>query len=378
MQDLLHRLYKTRLTLLAVLLTVAGLGLLFLAHWAANEPHWSWLRNLPVSDIGSGLFTTGLLAVAWQYFTQQVADDHTMQLFRHVLKEEAPDIRDAVIQGLAVTPDDLARVASPATIDQIVRNTLAFQLGDEDLAADVYADLRQQVIQSPERRHNYTIAVDLAPWDESSRADAPAMFVATVHCEYRVVPTNPIMRFACVSGQEAYHDLLPDATAALVWYFKPIGDLNGGSEEAFELVQFSVDGKPRTIRRTKQARGQTYVVNLSSKREEAGKPASLSPREVTISYTYRVLVRRQGHLLYLNIESLTKGLKVTFRYGGCGIREVNTLKFIASAEPARLFQTPPSVPTPSVEIGFDGWVLPRSGVAFVWTLEQETASDRLS
>lgn len=157
MQDLLHRLYQTGVILLAVLLTVVGLGLLFLAHWAANEPHWSWMRNLPVSDIGSGLFTTGLLAVAWQYFTQAVADDHTMQRFRHVLKAEAPDIRDAVIQGFAFTPDDLARVASPDTIDQIVRNTLALQLGDQELAAR--RGLRR--LTEPASRRS---AATTAPW----------------------------------------------------------------------------------------------------------------------------------------------------------------------------------------------------------------------
>jgi hypothetical protein len=218
--------------------------------------------------------------------------------------------------------------------------------------------------------------VDLAPWHEDSKADTPDVFVATVHCEYCVVPTSSTMRFSCVSDQEAYRDLLQDSTSALVWYFKPVGDLHGGSDDAFELVQFSVDGKPRTIRRAKQARGQSYVVSVSSKRDaEAGKPASL-PLEVTIAYTYRVLVRRQGHLLYLDVGTLTKGLRITMRYGGCSIREITTLPFIASAESARLLQTPPSVPTPYVEIGFDGWVLPRSGVAFVWTLEQELTSRR--
>lgn len=62
---------------------------------------------------------------------------------------------------------------------------------------------------------------------------------------------------------------------------------------------------------------------------------------------------------------------MTLRYGGCGIDEVNTLPFIASSEPVRLVQAPPSITSPSLEIGFDGWVLPQSGVAFVWTLQNE-------
>jgi hypothetical protein len=40
--------------------------------------------------------------------------------------------------------------------------------------------------------------------------------------------------------------------------------------------------------------------------------------------------RSAGHLLYLDIGSLTKGLTVAFRYGGCGVREAKTLPFIAA------------------------------------------------
>jgi hypothetical protein len=32
---------------------------------------------------------------------------------------------------------------------------------------------------------------------------------------------------------------------------------------------------------------------------------------------------------------------------------------------------PASDPTPSIEVGFDGWALPKAGVGFVWVLEEE-------
>ena len=226
--------------------------------------------------------------------------------------------------------------------------------------------MQKQVIQSPERRYDCTMAVDLAPWHPPAGTNAEAMFTATVHCEYRTTSPRTPMRFSSVSDQGTYQELLHDPTTALVWRFRPTGDLHGGSDEAFELAEFTVDGKPLRIRRTKQARGQTFVVNLPAnvEPEETGTPVS-SPHGVRIAYTYRLLVRQAGHLLYLDIGSLTKGLTIAFRYGGCSIQAVNTLPFIASAEPTRLMQTPPESPTPRVEIGFDGGVLQRSGVAFV-------------
>jgi hypothetical protein len=122
------------------------------------------------------------------------------------------------------------------------------------------------------------------------------MFVATVRQDYRGVPANSVLRFSCVSDQQVYRELLQDPTSALAWYFKPVGELHGGSDEAFELLQFTVDGKPRPIRRTKRARGRTYSVTMPNAAQEAV-TASSSPRKVTISYTYRVLVRQHGHLL---------------------------------------------------------------------------------
>jgi hypothetical protein len=92
---------------------------------------------------------------------------------------------------------------------------------------------------------------------------------------------------------------------------------------------------------------------------------------VTITCTYHVLVKQHGHLLYLDLPQPTKGLHVEFAYGGCGIRAVDPLYFIASSEQARISRVPDSAPTPSVAIGFDGWVFPKSGVAFVWSLAGE-------
>lgn len=52
-------------------------------------------------------------------------------------------------------------------------------------------------------------------------------------------------------------------------------------------------------------------------------------------------------------------------------RYVNVLDYIAGARQPRIAQLPASDPTPSVEIGYDGWVFPKGGVAFVWMLESE-------
>ena len=58
-------------------------------------------------------------------------------------------MRDAVIDGFAFEPEDLARVATPATLDVIASNVLALRLGDSAFAQEIYEDLRDRAIAIP-------------------------------------------------------------------------------------------------------------------------------------------------------------------------------------------------------------------------------------
>jgi len=125
-----------------------------------------------------------------------------------------------------------------------------------------------------------------------------------------------------------------------------------------------VDGKPRPSRRTTKPNVQVYSVNL-------GKAAVGSEWPVVVSFTYRVLVQKHGHLLHLDMARPTKGLNVHFAYGNCGIRHVNVLEYVAGSQLARISRRPATDPAPAIDVDFDGWVLPKAGVAFAWVLDEE-------
>jgi hypothetical protein len=58
------------------------------------------------------------------------------------------------------------------------------------LAHDLYTDLREQLIRSPERRYDMEISVALAPWTGGPVDGKGATFVATIRTEYLVVPST--------------------------------------------------------------------------------------------------------------------------------------------------------------------------------------------
>lgn len=197
MRDPLHRLYQTKLALLATIFTVLGIAVLVLVYWPGLLPETGWLAALPLSDLGSALFTTGLVVIAFEYVDGRDSEIRAEERLRAVLSAEAPAMRDAVIAGFAFEPEDLARVSSPATLDRIAENVLAIQLGNPELATDVYQNLRAHVLRAGERWEDVRVAVSLAPAPE--RAGRAPLFEATIHWEYKVVLSEPVRRFACVS-----------------------------------------------------------------------------------------------------------------------------------------------------------------------------------
>jgi hypothetical protein len=365
MPSLLDQLYKTKVLLVAVLFIVAGFALVALGYWLSSLvylPEWFTTGILP--GIGTTLVVAGGVSIFIDYRNRKENMALLDERLEHAIEKKAPAIRDAVLDSFAFDPDALKNVASNETLDRIAANALGLRLGDQELAQEVYTDVRDQVISSPERWHDVDIDVSLSPWTAGPTVGRGSMFVATIRWEYKVVPAQSTMRFACVADMSEYRELLRDPTVASAWHFDESGGVDPTSQAVFEVVQLSVNGKEKKIRRTERPGTQLYTVGL-------GKTAT--DGEKRIAYTFRVLAQRHSHLLYLDLPRPTKSVHVRLNYGDAGIRRVNTLDYFASNQQSRLEQTSADVPAKTIDVGFDGWVFPRSGVAFVWVLEDEQA-----
>ena len=207
--------------------------------------------------------------------------------------------------------------------------------------------------------------MNLSPLPQCSGSETPTAFVLTARYEYQVRPATNYRRFTAVSNMREYRAIMEEPGDTSVWYINPASGLNGSTREAFELVQFSVDGEDRPIRRNSRASGQTYTVSI-------GKDIVANRELVTIGYTYRTVLRQHGHMLHVDVEQPSKGLDVELEYGDCRIAEMRLTPFISSSKKVRNFQMPSTVPERTVGIGFDGWAMPKSGVIAVWILSTES------
>jgi hypothetical protein len=245
----LQRVYRAKFALIAVVSTFLGVALIVLAHWSAVDPSGAWLRTWPVNEVGLGLFSTGLFGVLFHYVGQ-----------RDVQEDQLQRLRQVIVEDLAAHPDGLVAMVSTGTRDRIIENCLRLQLGDEALAHDFYADLREQLQRTAERREDMSVSMALAPWRDGPSSGRGAMFVATIRTEFRITSASPVMRFACVSDIDEYRELLQDPSCTLVHWFQPVEELelHGGSEQAFQFVELTVDGRRRPVRRTTRTGTQLF------------------------------------------------------------------------------------------------------------------------
>ncbi|MGX7681584.1 hypothetical protein ACSMXN_22090 [Jatrophihabitans sp. DSM 45814] len=367
MHDPLHRLYQTKLALLATTLFFVGLALLILGHWLPHLNGWAWSGNWPIVDIGSAMFTTGLLGVALQYIDGQDSEDRDTARLERVLGAAAPAMRDAVIAGFAFEPQDIARVATSETLDKIVTNGLALRLGDQAFAEELYDDLRGQAADAPERLEDVRIAVRISTDRRTPKGCAPRLII-TMRWEYSLRPHFAVRRFSAVSDLREYRDITQDTAANSVWFVGRRAGLEAADKNAFELMDFAVDGVERPIRRTARQSGQTYTARLGDEAIGASEPVGLA-------YTYRTRVPLQENLLQLRVDQPTRGLSVIVDYTDTEFDHLNVLDFIASNDRTRISRSPTETPGKVVTVEFDGWVMPRSGMAFVWPSEERTAWD---
>lgn len=362
------RLRKAKAAFLATSLTLSGILLMMLNGWLSplHLGDWRWLHSLPIGELGGTLFGAGLLGTLFEYSFRKDQEEATVNQFREIIKEQAPAMRDAVIEGFAIHPDDLKRVANPELLDTIASNVMALRLGDEQFAREIYADIRDQAIRAAERWHDVEVRVRLSSALERSTPGTP-LFSVTVEWEYTTIPSGSIRRFACVSDRDEYNELREDIPATSAWMLAQRTGMDASKREVYELLELTVDGRQQTIRRTARKTSQIYTVRLDREARQG--------RPVRIRQVFRTVTPKWGHRLFFELPQPGRNLSLTMDYTNTDIAEMRVSDTVALARPVQVTRSAPQVADKVITVHADGWLMLKSGMAFTWTLEDELPRD---
>lgn len=362
MHDLLERIYRLKVTLLAIITAVFGICLMFLSDWLSINMSIGIPARV-LNDVGASLLVAGLIGIALDYIDGKDREIREDARIRRLLVESAPAFRDAVVEGFALSSDDLARVATPELLDGIATNVLALRLGDRTFAEEIYTDIRDQAIQAPERWYDVDVSIRLSSMDESNTFGV-AHFDVLVKWDYAVLPSHAVQRFACLSDRDELHELIAENPSIIPWLMTPRPGFDARSEQAFELLEYRVNGDKRPIRRSARKNGQIYTVSIGEDVVAAAEP-------IRISYVYRAITPRSGHRLFFEVTQPTRGLSLEFDYSNTDISHMSVTDLVSSAQRTRVSELPSEAEARSISVDLPGWLLPRAGFAFVWTLSSE-------
>ena len=360
-----HRLRRAKAALLAVSLTLTGILLIMLNGWLSslNLGDWSWLHALPLGELGGTLFGAGLLGTLFEYSFRKDQEAATTRQFRQIIHDEAPAMRDAVIEGFRFNTDDLERIATPRLLDELAVNSLGMRFGDTAFGREVYGDIKHQAITAEGRWYDARVDATLGIPRVRSYAPNP-FFDLLVRWEYTVMPKHRFRKFAVVSDRQRYDQMVAERGETSVWFRRPVPGLEVTDPAVFALEQFTINGKAIPFTRQADDVSQVYIVDLGEQVVRDEKP-------VVVSFAFRTLVPRDGHVVHIDIDRPTKGLEVELTYDTAAIRRVRLMDFASRGDGGRII-TESEIPV--VRYRYDGWLFPRAGLVFAWTLADEGSS----
>lgn len=123
MSDTLSRLHKT--ILVCVVLAVSGGLLIALDKNVEFTGTWEWLALVPWSEFGAILFGAGILGIGLDAYLARETGAIAEQQLDQIFERHATTLVDAVLRAFAAGHKDLARVATPDMLDQMITNSLS-------------------------------------------------------------------------------------------------------------------------------------------------------------------------------------------------------------------------------------------------------------
>lgn len=361
--SVLARIYRLKVIIVALASFIVGIGLLAFSKYIDGREGWEWLAFWPIAEIGGTLAAAGIFGIAWDYADARDKDAREDERIRRLLNESAPAFRDAVISGFANTPDNMRGVATDATLDQLIANALSLRLGDDRFAQEVYEDIRDQAVRTPERWYDVEVKVRLSSMEPRSATDAPRLDVL-VSWEYTVTPSRSVQRFACTGDLDEFHELTSDVPGTSTWFMTPRVGFDPGDPGSFELLNFSVDGEERPVRRLQRKSGQTYSASI-------GDEIVREHRPVRVRHTYRTIADPANHRLFLAIAQPARGVSIEVDYSSADMSRMSVTDLVPSSRRPYVSQLPAQADGRELTIDVPGWVQAGTGFTFVWTLAAE-------
>ena len=256
---------------------------------------------------------------------------------------------------------------SIARIDGMIRGCLQARTTDPQFADAIYYEMFETLFGRENRqlelrmgfRYDIKILARRARTISEDTGRDGKYFKVTTHIEYIKTLRDTLFIIGCARNNKQLSALFEEEKCEYRWL------LNGTDgpfrEDDFRVTRVRVDGIDAPIKSARNTE-RGYEVLCGGNRLEA----SLN-RQVRIEIDIETKHDRKNRMFPVYLAYPTRGLSISFRYEGTGLRNVREVSFFAGRRPYPEVKVDEGRSI-ALKIDDDEWVFPNSGVTFVWDL----------
>ena len=329
-----------------------------------------WIREIPYRSIGDAMFIAAVITLTFEYFVRVQARKELAELFQaslhQVFQMERQETTAAIRRSLLLDADIQRDLIAPATLDRVLRTCIQTKLGDATMGTQVFDGPISRMLGQSQRWQNYKFSAMLSelPPTHPMAARAAEFFVATVVVRYETVFWNGRFRFVTVANLEAFNEAIADPHVQMAWLF-PDDGVPDVAEHAMIVDEVKVANVSlaRIPPASSSLRGDVF--------SDSGQLIDRLGKTVVIDYKLRALLHRIGHSYHVAVPYPTHNCSIELDFAKIDVEHMDVIDYFPSSHPTVVRFLPLPENYRKIEVGVNGWVFPKAGVIFVWSLKSE-------
>jgi alanine racemase len=254
---------------------------------------------------------------------------------------------------------------SISRIDSMIRHCFQTRARNEELGDAIYYEMFETLFGKEDRQlelrddFRYRIRVSDFPPEEAPDPSSRDCFRVTTCVEYTKAIRNPVFLIGCALDNEQLAAFFEDPRCEYRWLLNPDEGLL--PERDFRVNRVRIDGEEVPLLRKENTK-RGYEVWCGS--EDLKKKLNQSAR---VEIEIETKQRKSNRLFSAYLVYPTRGMEISFRYEGTGIKNVRDVGFFAGKHPYPE-TTREEGKSVTLRLGNDAWIFPTSGVTFIWDI----------
>ncbi len=251
-------------------------------------------------------------------------------------------------------------------IDSIIRHCFQTRARNEELGDAIYYEMFETLFGKEDRqlelRNDFRYRIQVTEFVPDEGVPDPLRrdyFKVTTHVEYTKAIRNAHFMIGCALDNEQLASFFEEKRCEYRWLLNRGEDLV--PERDFQVNGVRIDGEdiPQILSESTE-RG--YEVWFSSE----GLKKKLN-RQTRVEIEIETKQRKSNRLFSAYLVYPTRGMEISFHYGGTGIKNVKDVGFFSGKHPypETIREEGKSV---TLRLGNEAWIFPTSGVTFLWDL----------